>query len=457
MGARAQTKEEEGPQEAAAAAAAVLMASFASARPVRARPRRRHAMFRERPDAARLGSAGEEAEGRQLAAPLWATRTGSRELLVAEDFELSYGGSLPEVRLTVEEWGDTSLGPDRTIAIFPSFSHGHHVASNAADPSPGWWEEMVGPGRWIDTNRFRVVCTSVLGSPMGSTSPRSVDPRTGEPFRMSFPTVTTADQARAHALALEKLGLGRVHAAVGASLGGMQVLQFATLFPDRVDRLAVLSSTGQTSPGSVALRRVQRQAIMADPEWRAGRYEGSGPVAGLRVARELGMAVYRSREEFDSRFDWRPTSPQGRPDDVTFDVESYLSHQGAKFAEAQTMDANSYLILSKCMDLHSITNPRHASAPRSLDEAASAIRASALLIGVDQDVLTPARELETLAASIRGGGGEAEFVSLDSHFGHDAFLKEFDRMGPLLREHVEAGLRDELALEEAHTTGLSAP
>lgn len=396
-----------------------------------------------------------------LASPLWATQAGSREIVVAEDFETVYGEVLPEVRVTVEEWGDTTLGPDRTIAIFPSFSHGHHVAANASDPSPGWWDGMVGPGRWLDTNRFRIVCSSVLGSPMGSTSPRSVDPRTGRPYRMRFPTITTADQARAHALALDALGLDRVHAAVGASLGGMQVLQFATLFPERVGRVAALVSTGQTSPGSVALRRIQRQAIMADPDWRGGDYEDAagpasrGPLTGLRLAREVGMLVYRSRQEFDSRFDWRATGEPG-PADTTFEVESYLAYQGAKFARGGAMDANSYLKLSKCMDLHNIANPRLRPG-NTFEDAAADIRADALLIGVEQDMLTPAQELRALAQAMTAGGGRAEFRSISSEFGHDAFLKEFDTLGPMLRDHVEKGIRQQLDLEEVHTTGLSHP
>jgi homoserine O-acetyltransferase/O-succinyltransferase len=397
---------------------------------------------------------------RHTASP-WAFRGASREMLVFEDFETVHGEVLPEVRVTVEEWGDSSLGPERTIAIFPSFSHGHHVAAHAANPAPGWWDEMVGPGKWIDTNRFRVVCSSVLGSPMGSTNPQSVNPLTGKQYRMGFPTVTTADQARVHAEALRLLGLDRVHAAVGSSLGGMQVLQFASLFPSKVNRIAALVSTGQTSPGSVALRRIQRQAIMADPDWREGNYgdapgdKARGPLSGMRVAREMGMIVYRSRQEFDRRFDWAVRGGI-RPNDVSFEVESYLANQGAKFVKAGALDANSYLKLSKCMDLHDITNP--ALFPLdTFEDAAARIRAKALFVGVWQDMLTPAHELEELARVMNARGGSARFVGVDSEFGHDAFLKEFSIMGPMLREHLEGGLEHQLELEERLTTGLSHP
>lgn len=391
----------------------------------------------------------------------WAFRGASRELLVFEDFETVYGEILPEVRVTVEEWGDPNLGPDRTIAIFPSFSHGHHVAAHAANPAPGWWDEMVGPGRWIDTNRFRVICTSILGSPMGSTCPKSINPVTGRQYRMSFPTVTTTDQARVHAEALRLIGLDRVHAAVGSSLGGMQVLQFSSLFPDKVDRIAVLVSTGRTSPGSVALRRIQRQAILSDPDWKSGDYadepgeKSRGPLNGLRVAREMGMIVYRSRQEFDRRFDWRVQGGT-KPTDLTFEVESYLASHGSKFAMKSALDANSYLKLSKCMDLHDLSNP--VLFPRQkMEDAAARIRAKALFIGVWQDMLTPAHELQQLAALMNSVGGSAEFVGIDSEFGHDAFLKEYQSMGPLLRKHMEQGLELQLEMEERVTTGLHHP
>lgn len=179
-----------------------------------------------------------------------------QHVLVAEDFDTTFGGRLKEVRASWEQWGDPTLPPSRTIVVFPSFSHGPHMAANRDDPSPGWWDTMVGPGRYIDTNRFRVVCPSILGSPYGSTCPTSIDPESGKQLRMLFPSITPADQARAHALLMDQLGLDRVHAVVGASLGGMQAMQFASLFPDRLDRLVALVSTPKTTPGSVALRRV---------------------------------------------------------------------------------------------------------------------------------------------------------------------------------------------------------
>lgn len=351
-----------------------------------------------------------------------------------------------------------------------------------------------------------------------------------------------------HALLLSQLGLETVHAVVGASLGGMQTLQFAAQFPERVRRIAVLVSTPKTTPGSVALRRVQRQAIMMDPAWRLGDYADApgeasrGPVHGLRVARELGMFTYRSREELDARFDWRvngnpsvfaaahhakkvqPPShkaaaashgvgshPDHGPGSLAdsmaatpppFEVEAYLQYQGAKFASR--FDANAYLLLSRCMDLMDLATP-WAHPGRTLAEAVARIRADVLLIGVKQDLLTPSNELRTLARMLRRARAQAagvadpdaealrceseaaeaaatlqaglasssaheesvlrehlrrynvQFAELDTPFGHDAFLKEFDLFGPLVLGHLERGLEDALAGERVHNMGLHHP
>lgn len=221
--------------------------------------------------------------------------------------------------------------------IFPSFSHSAHVASNADDPEPGWWEQMVGPGRPIDTNHFRVLCLSVLGSPFGPTSPLSVNPKTGNKWGAAFPTLTPTDLARCHAAVLSELGIrdsDQVHAVVGSSLGGMQALQFASLFPERVARVAAVACTGRTTPFSVGVRHLQRKAILDDPDYRGGRYleEGTpGPVRGLQLARQIGTLFYRSRQEFDARFDWSPTHGDTHwTAQDTFEVENYLLFAGKK-------------------------------------------------------------------------------------------------------------------------------
>jgi homoserine O-acetyltransferase len=344
-------------------------------------------------------------------------------------FPLALGGELAEVSATFEQWGDPRSGPERTVLILPALSASSHAASSPDDPTPGWWEGMVGPERPIDTRRWRVVCASILGSPFGSTSPLSRDPRTGRPYGRDFPQITPADQARLHARVLDHLGLDRVHAVVGSSLGGMQVLQFAALFPDRVARIASISATGRSTPGTVALRRVGRLAIMNDPDYLDGRYEpGKGPVRGLAVARELGTITYRSRDEFNQRFRWEPVGP-ATPQAMTFEVEQYLDAQAKRFVDR--FDANCYLLLSRCMDLMDLgaSQPTYA-------EGVLRIQARSLILGVDRDILIPPQEQQHLAHLLESHGREVDFEILSSMYGHDAFLKEHDWFGPRIAEFL---------------------
>ncbi|RLO08014.1 hypothetical protein DYB28_001039 [Aphanomyces astaci] len=318
-------------------------------------------------------------------------RIRNKGVALLSGLDLQLGGSLSEVQVTYEEWGDQTLDDDRTIVIFPSFSHSSHAASNRDDPRPGWWENMIGPGKAINTSAFRVICPSVLGSPYGSTSPLTIDPTTGKPYRGTFPQITPADMvplAKVHAKLLDYLEVGRVHAVVGGSMGGMQAVQFASLFPDRLDRLVAISCTAQTTPGTVAFRRVQRLAILSDPAYNDGNYVPGVPLPGMRVARELGMTCYRSREEFDSRFDWNP-SGSTHFKDVTFDVENYMEYQAAKFA--RVFDPNCYLVLSKAMDL---TNVGHGYS--NLAAGVGRIKSDTLVIGVNQDLLVPPTEQATI-------------------------------------------------------------
>ena len=241
--------------------------------------------------------------------------TSITEVTLPAPFVTALGASLPSVRIRVEAHGSPTLPAARTVVVFPSFSHSSHVASNADDPSPGWWQELVGPGRGIDTRHWRVLCCSVLGSPFSGTQPASTNPATGKEYRAAFPQLTPTDLARCHGAVLDAIGVGGegsdpIHAVVGASLGGMQVLQFASLFPGRVSRAVAIACTGRTTPFTVGIRRMQRRAILADPGYHGGDYADhpkDGPWEGLRQAREIGTLFYRSRQEFDGRFAWEPS------------------------------------------------------------------------------------------------------------------------------------------------------
>lgn len=350
---------------------------------------------------------------------------------IKQEFPLVLGGVLPEVSVTFETWGDDRRPGEETVMVMPALSASSHAASTKDDPTPGWWEGMVGPGLGIDTSRYRVVCASILGSPFGSTSPLSVDPSRGKPYGREFPQITPADQARLHALVLDHLGIRQVRAVVGSSLGGMQALQFAAQFPSRTQRVISISATGKTTPGTVALRRVGRLAIMNDPDYKDGFYEpGKGPHRGLAVARELGTITYRSRDEFNQRFRWDPVGPLN-PRAASFEVEQYLSAQAQRFVNR--FDANCYLLLSRCMDLMDL-----GAGQKTYADGVLRISAPAFIMGVDRDMLIPPTEQQHLAHLLESHDRSVRFEILSSMYGHDAFLKDYDWFGPRIRAFIDA-------------------
>lgn len=352
-------------------------------------------------------------------------------IVVQQPLSLALGGRLEATEIRYEEWGDPSAPPEKTVMILPALSASCHVRSTGDDPTPGWWEGMVGPGLGIDTDRYRVVCASILGSPYGTTSPVSTNPKTGKRYGKDFPAITPADQARVHARLLDALEIPKVRAVVGASLGGMQVLQFAALFPDRVERAISISATGKTTPGTVALRRVGRLAILLDPDYKGGEYEpGKGPTRGLAIARELGTICYRSRDEFNQRFRWEPQPPFGL-NDLCFEVEQYLAAQSSRFVNR--FDANCYLTLSRCMDLMDLG----AGMPTYADGVLR-IACPTYIIGVDRDLLIPPSEQQHLAHLLENHGRRVKFELLSSIYGHDSFLKEYDWFGPRVRDYLAA-------------------
>src|SRR6266581_1956124 len=252
------------------------------------------------------------------------------------------GGVLPQVDVVYETWGALSPAKDNAVLILTGLSPGAHARSSAEDPSPGWWEEMVGPGQAIDTEKLHVICVNSLGSCHGSTGPASLDPRTGEPYRVSFPVLTIEDIATAAHEALKALGFDRLRAVVGPSLGGMTALAYAVLFPEDVGALVTISSATRATPFAIAIRSLQRECIRRDPEWRGGHYPvDGGPVTGLRLARKLGLITYRSAREWRERFGRERVDVRGPREGVfetEFEIEAYLEDHARKFVGA--FDAN---------------------------------------------------------------------------------------------------------------------
>jgi len=344
---------------------------------------------------------------------------------------------LPELDIAWKEFGRADKP---VVYIMPSMSHSAHVTRTPEEKhqgvSRGWWEDVVGhgPDFGINLDEFRVICAAALGAPYGSSSPLTLDPRTSQPYRASFPQITPADQARAHAYLMDELGISKVHAIVGASMGGMQVLQFAAHFPARYSRAIGLCCTGKTSPSTVALRSVQRAAVQMDPGYQGGNYERhNGPMLGMGLARQFGTICYRSREEFDMRFDWAPD----RSSD--FEIERYLHHAAEKFKDLY--DANCYLLLSKCMDLMDI-----GAGCESYKQGVSRIPSHkhVMLLSYKQDSLIPAREMAQLAGCLGAQGTQVHYEELSSLYGHDAFLKEFGSINPRIQAFLhQSGSPDE--------------
>lgn len=359
---------------------------------------------------------------------------GRRSVVLPGPFTMRHGGVLPRVEIVYETWGTLSPAKDNVVLLVTGLSPGSHAASSAEDPSPGWWEEVVGPGQAIDTGRFHVVCVNSLGSCHGSTGAASVDPRTGERYATDFPVLTIEDIARAAREALHEIGLPRVRAVVGPSLGGMTALAYAILYPDEVDALVTISSAARALPFAIAVRSLQREAIRSDPRWDGGRYaEGAGPVTGMRLARKLGLITYRSALEWKDRF--ARERVEVREEDagafgVEFEIEAYLEMHARKFVG--TFDANCYLYLSRSMDLFDVAE-HGGTVEAGLARVAAR---KTLVIGVETDILFPVEQQEEIASVLRRLGRDVRFDRLPSIQGHDSFLVDMERFCPVIGEFL---------------------
>jgi homoserine O-acetyltransferase len=339
-------------------------------------------------------------------------------------FRLAGGGELQPVTLRYAQYGELAPGRDNVVLV----CHALSGSARAAD----WWPELFGPGRPLDPTRHCVLCVNVLGSCYGSTGPTSIDPRTGVPYAGDFPVVSIGDMVRAQAELLDSLGIDRLQCVVGGSIGGMQALAWATQFPERVARCVAIGAVPLSAMG-LALSHLQRQAIRGDPAWRGGQYAADEPpAAGLALARALAMCSYKSEALFQERYGRRPnrsgedpaSSPAGR-----FDVSGYLDYQGQIFV--RRFDANSYLVISKAMDLFDLGRD-----PGEEAEALRRIRARVLLVGITSDWLFPPGDVRALAVRMRSAGVNVRYAELQSTHGHDAFLADAEQLVPLVADAV---------------------
>ena len=343
-------------------------------------------------------------------------------------FESELGGKFDDVTLAYETWGALNAQADNVVLLTHALTGDSHAAGgpSAGHRRGGWWDPMVGPGRPIDTDEYFVVCSNVLGGCSGSTGPASVDPETGEPYGMSFPVVTIRDMVRAQRRLLDGLGVRRLALVIGGSIGGQQALEWAVEFPDFVEKAAPVAANGALGPQGVGMSEIGRRAIMADPNWQGGDYYGTGksPEDGLAIARMAGMMTYQSATGQWERFGRRPA---GRPAlyrefGGRFEIESYLHYQGRDLTGR--FDANSYLYLTRAMDLYDV-----AAGYDSEEEALSRVTADLLFVGITSDWLFPAGEVRATAEKAAEAGADARYAEIDTLSGHDAFLKDWAELG----------------------------
>ncbi len=348
------------------------------------------------------------------------------------DFIMRRGGSLPEVHIAYESWGELSETHDNAVLVFSGLSPSAHAASSSEDPSPGWWEYMIGPGKPIDTDRFFVVSVNSLGSCFGSTSPSSINPKTNKQYCSNYPELTIEDVAKAGHHAMQELGVDHLCAVVGASMGGMSALAYALQFPDELDNLVTISGACRSLPLAIAMRSLQREIVTCDPEWEGGFYQpDEEPKNGMVLARKLGLVSYRAAEEWNERFSRARVDPARKSDGkfgIEFEVESYLDYNAHKFVE--TFDANSYLYLSRAMDLFDVAE--HGG---SVNAGLAKIHAKkSLVIGVDTDILFPIQQQEEIYNGIKKAGRDVQFERIASNKGHDAFLIDEELFSPVMRK-----------------------
>ena len=338
-----------------------------------------------------------------------------------EPLTMDCGTALAPWQLAYQTYGALNADRSNAVLICHALTGDQHVASDhPVTGKAGWWLSLVGPGRPIDTDRYFVVCANVIGGCMGSTGPASTDPSTGRPYGIDFPLVTIRDMVRAQAMLLDKLGIGDLFCVVGGSMGGMQVLEWAALHPERVFSAIPIAAAARHSAQNIAFHEVGRQAVMADPDWRGGRYleEATRPRKGLAVARMGAHVTYLSESALHRKFGRRFQS-RAAPTfsfDADFQIESYLRHQGITFVER--FDANSYLYLTRAMDYFDLADEHGGK----LADAFRGTRTRVCVISFTSDWLFPTVESRALVRALNAGGASVSFVEIESDKGHDAFL-----------------------------------
>ncbi|CAM3040740.1 homoserine O-acetyltransferase MetX [Rariglobus hedericola] len=374
-----------------------------------------------------------------------------RDFITTEPFTFDNGQTTPGFTLRYETYGRPNAARDNAILIFHALSGDHHCAGihSLNDRKPGWWNNLIGPGKAVDTNKFFVLCSNVIGGCQGSSGPSSIDPRTGKPYGITFPSVTIRDMVRTQKLWLDSIGITSIYAAIGGSMGGMQVLQWSIEYPSFVKRALAMATTAREGAQAIAFNEVGRQAILQDPEWNHGYYPKSGgPRVGLAIARMMAHITYLSDASMDRKFGRKAVAAHRKPSpasdvselsmegidpvapaatfDVRFEVESYLRYQGQSFINR--FDANSYLYITRALDQFDL-----AATHGSLEAAFAEVQAATLVIGFTSDWLFPPDQNRDIALALLRAGKRVSYAELSTDLGHDSFLLESPQLYDLVR------------------------
>ena len=354
----------------------------------------------------------------------------TKSLKLDEPLALESGGRLGPITVAHETYGELNPAGDNAILVEHALTASAHVAGrhDASERAPGWWDVMIGRGRAFDTTKYFVVCSNLLGSCYGTTGPTSTNPETGRPYGSAFPRLTIGDMVRVQRELVTKLGIRRLRAVVGGSMGGMQAIEWALRYPELVDTLILVATAARATPQSIAIHKVGVEAIVGDPNFRGGDYYGKErPEHGLAIARMVGHITYLSDGWLWKKFGRRRVADSGGLRTL-FEIESYLEHQGKKFVER--FDANSYLHLLRAIDLYDAADG-HAS----LADSFRRIRCrKALVASFSSDWLYPMYQSRELVDALRANGVDVVAQEIESDYGHDSFLLEHERLTPLFRE-----------------------
>jgi len=355
-----------------------------------------------------------------------------------DSIALDCGATLAPVEVAYETYGELNHDRSNAILIVHAFSGDAHAAGVSKETGkPGWWDDMIGPGKGFDTGKYFLICSNVLGGCRGTTGPASIDPAAGRPYAMSFPVITIGDMVRLQNRLVEHLGISRLLSVAGGSMGGMQALEWSVSYPEKVASVVVIGSTARHTAMQIAFNEVGRQAIMADPDWNGGDYHGGrGPARGLAVARMVGHITYMSDESMRQKFGRRLREKDvlGFDFSVDFEVESYLRYRGSQFVDR--FDANSYLYITKAEDYFDLTGG-FPSLAASLERS----RARFLVISFTSDWLYPSYQSLEIVNALRSLVRDVAYCALPSEYGHDAFLVEVGEQSEIVRGFLASAVR----------------